>query len=204
MLRILVLTIILATPAFAQTEMPATDPARMKLGQMEHSMNSGMTMGNDRAAQGVGGSPLSEPGQSAFAAIAEVVATLEADPNTDWASVDINALRDHLRDMDVVTIRSSATTEPVDGGLRFVVTGNVDVVPSIERMTLGHASVMDGVDGWGYSAEVVDGGAAITVTVPEADMARLAGLGFYGMLASGMHHQPHHWMMATGNGMGMQ
>ena len=267
MLRILTLTTFLATPAFAQMQMPDTDNTQMKSGQMNHSMQSGMTMGDgqtaqmhggsmdasgggsmgmgnagnmmamsgmqemmqgmmkmmgamqggnmpghagkagkmtDTANQGVGGSPLSEPGQSGFAAIAEVVATLEADPNTDWASVDIDALREHLRDMDLVTVWSNATTEPVDGGLRFVVTGNSDVAPSIERMILGHASVMDGVDGWGYSSDVVDGGAAITVTVPDADLARLEGLGFYGLLASGMHHQPHHWMMATGNGMGMQ
>jgi len=42
------------------------------------------------------------------------------------------------------------------------------------------------------------------VIVPEADLARLEGLGFYGLLAAGMHHQPHHWMMATGGGMGMR
>ncbi len=164
----------------------------------------GAMQGGGAAAQGVGGSPLSEPGQSAFAAIAEVVATLEADPNTDWTSVDINALREHLRDMDVVTIWSKTVTEPVEGGLRFVVTGSAEVAPSIERMVLGHASVMDGVDGWGYTGEPVEGGAALTVTVPEPDMAKLSGLGFYGLLASGMHHQPHHWMMATGQGMGMQ
>ena len=250
MLRILALTTILATPAFAQSQMPANHNGQMDHSVMQsgngmdhgsmgapgggsmgmdeagnmmamsgmHEMMQGMTkmmgamqghMGGSghmtgAAKQGVGGSPLTEAGQSAFAAIAEVVATLEADPNTDWASVDINALREHLRDMDLVTVWSSATTEQVDGGLRFVVTGNGDVAPSIERMILGHASVMDGVDGWNYSADIVEGGAAISVTVPSADLARLEGLGFYGLLASGTHHQPHHWMMATGRGMGMQ
>jgi hypothetical protein len=37
-----------------------------------------------------------EPGQGAFAAIAEIIALLEADPNTDWSKVDITALREHL------------------------------------------------------------------------------------------------------------
>src|SRR5438046_3161300 len=40
-----------------------------------------------------------EPGQSAFAAIQEIVALLEADPGTDWTKVDIEALRRHLVDM---------------------------------------------------------------------------------------------------------
>ena len=163
---------------------------------------AGMMAGVSAAPQGVGGSPLSEPGQSAFAAIAEVIAVLEADPNTDWNNVNIDALREHLRDMEVVTIDSTAVAEDVDGGVRFTITGAPDVVPSITRMALGHAGVMDGVDGWKYSAEALENGAILTVLVPDSDLAKLKGIGFYGMLASGMHHQPHHWMMANGGGMG--
>lgn len=37
-----------------------------------------------------------EPGQGTFAAIAEIVALLQSDPTTDWATVDIEALRQHL------------------------------------------------------------------------------------------------------------
>ncbi len=180
-----------------------------RMGGMDHGAMrsgeggmSGIMSGPNSATQGVGGSPLSEPGQSAFAAIAEVVKALEADPNTDWNSVNIDALREHLRDMDVVTIDSTAVAEDVDGGVRFTITGAPDVVPSITRMALGHAGVMDGVDGWKYSAEALENGATLTVLVPEADLAKLKAIGFYGMLASGMHHQPHHWMMANGGGMG--
>ncbi len=171
-----------------------------QMGGMHEGEMDGMMGGAQ--AQGVGGSPLSEPGQSAFAAIAEVIAVLEADPNTDWNNVNIDALREHLRDMDVVTIDSKAVAEDVEGGVRFTITGAPDVVPSITRMALGHAGVMDGVDGWKYSAEALENGATLTVLVPEADLAKLKGIGFYGMLASGMHHQPHHWMMANGGGMG--
>ncbi len=174
-------------------------------GMMDGAGGDGMMggmMGGQDQAQGVGGSPLSEPGQSAFAAIAEVVRQLEADPNTDWNNVTIDVLREHLRDMDVVTIDSTAVAEDVDGGVRFTITGAPDVAPSITRMALGHAGVMDGVDDWRYSAEALDNGAVLTVLVPEADLAKLKALGFYGMLASGMHHQPHHWMMANGGGMG--
>ncbi len=164
---------------------------------MANGGNMASTAGGAQA-QGVGGSPLSEPGQSAFAAIAEVVAVLKADPNTDWSKVNIDALRNHLRDMDIVTIDSTTVSTEVEGGMRFDVTGAGDVTDAIRRMATAHAGMMDGVDGWSYSTEEIAGGAALTVIVPEADLAKLKGLGFYGIMASGMHHQPHHWAMATG------
>ena len=46
------------------------------------------------------------PGQDAFGAIAEVVQMLDADPSTDWSKVDLERLRQHLIDMDEVTMRS--------------------------------------------------------------------------------------------------
>jgi hypothetical protein len=194
----------LASPGFAQMEHSGSMAGMQGTASMKGTNVGGME-GKDSvnmASQGVGGSPLSEPGQSAFAAIAEVVRELEADPNTDWNDVTIDVLREHLRDMDVVTIDSIAVAEDIEGGVRFTITGGPDVAPSITRMALGHAQVMDGVDDWSYSAEALDNGATLTVLVPKADLAKLKGLGFYGMLASGTHHQPHHWMMANGGSMG--
>ena len=40
--------------------------------------------------------PLAEPGPGAFAALSEAVATLAADPDTDWSRVDVAGLREHL------------------------------------------------------------------------------------------------------------
>ncbi len=177
---------------------PAAMGGMAKMMQGMSEMMQSMQAGGAPAAQGIGGSPLSEPGQSAFAAIAEVVTVLKADPNTDWGKVNIRALRDHLRDMDVVTIWSDATAEGIPDGQVFTVTGDENVAPSIQRMVSAHARVMNGVDDWQYSAEMIEGGTRLSVTVPESDLARLKALGFYGILASGMHHQPHHWMMATG------
>ena len=190
MFKTIIAVSFMATPVFSQ--MAHTDGMTHGGGSMAMA---GMTTG---APQGVGGSPVSEPGQSAFAAIAEIVAVLKADPNTDWSKVNIDGLREHLRDMDIVTIDSKTETTEVDGGLRFVVTGEGDVADAIRRMAIAHTGMMDGVDGWVYSTEVVPNGAAMTVTVPEGDFARLRALGFYGIMASGMHHQPHHWAMATG------
>ena len=58
-----------------------------------------------------------EAGQDAFAAIAEVVKLLDADPMTDWSKVDLEALRRHLIDMNVVTLKSSVQRTQVVGGV---------------------------------------------------------------------------------------
>ena len=140
-----------------------------------------------------------EPGQGAFAAIQEIVGILVADPNTDWSAIDIDALRRHLVDMSNVTLYAQARTIPVDGGVRYEVTGSGAVRASIRRMIAAHAATMNGVGGWTYQAEDRPEGAAMTVTVPNpADIQKLRGLGFFGIMALGMHHQTHHLMIARG------
>jgi hypothetical protein len=152
--------------------------------------------------QHMGGAPAGavpvQPGQDAFAAIQEIVAMLEADPRTDWSKVDIDALRQHLVDMSNVTLSAHVARAPVDGGMRFDVTGEAAVVDSIRRMVTAHAATMNGVDGWTFAAAPIDGGASLTVHAPEKDAAKLKGLGFFGVLTLGMHHQMHHLMIARG------
>src|SRR4051812_32534782 len=64
-----------------------------------------------------------QPGQQAFGAIAEVVRLLDADPTTDWSTVDLERLRRHLVDMDEVVMRALVTQTAVPGGLAMDVTG---------------------------------------------------------------------------------
>ncbi|NOR61065.1 MAG: hypothetical protein GQ535_01050 [Rhodobacteraceae bacterium] len=191
MLKTILVLAAFAAPAFAQT----THTEGMVHVDGMHSDEPAMAM----AGMGATGTPLVEGGQSAFSAIAEVVAALQADPSTDWSVVDIDGLRDHLRDMDIVTIDSRSVASEIEGGLRFDVTGEGEVVAAIRRMARAHAGMMDGADGWNYSTVDIPNGAALSVTVFEAsDLAMLKGLGFYGIMASGMHHQTHHWAMASG------
>jgi len=204
MLKSILVLSALAAPAFAQTThtegMVHTDGMHDDGSVQTDAMTNSMAGMGAAEATGIGGTPLVEGGQSAFSAIAEVVAALQADPSTDWSVVDIDGLRDHLRDMDIVTIDSRSVTSEIEGGLRFEVTGEGDVVEAIRRMASAHAGMMDGADGWNYSTEEIPNGAALSVTVFEAsDLAMLKGLGFYGIMASGMHHQTHHWAMATGS-----
>jgi hypothetical protein len=159
---------------------------------MDHSKMDHSAM----MAQMSGGGP-TEAGQGAFAAIAEIVAILQADPMTDWSKVNIEALRQHLIDMDNVTLRAQVVEADVDGGAVFTVTSpDAAVAASIRRMTLSHAATMTGSGGWIMAAEEAPNGAVLTVTGPDA--AQIRALGFIGVMTVGMHHQAHHLALARG------
>ncbi len=90
-----------------------------------------------------------------------------ADPKTDWSKVDIDALRRHLVDMNNVTLFANVASTPIDGGMRFDVTGEVGVRDSIRRMVSAHAATMNSRDGWTFEAEDIEGGASLAVRRPQ-------------------------------------
>lgn len=140
---------------------------------------------------------LAEPGQSAFAAIQEIVARLTADPTTDWSRVNIEALRLHLIDMDNVMMRARIEASEIEGGARYRVTGPSEVFPSIQRMVRGHSQELE--SGWVVEQMATVDGAVISIADPTGrDKARIRGLGFAGMLTLDNHHQPHHYGIAAG------
>ena len=121
-----------------------------------------------------GSAVATEPGQGAFAAIQEIVQILVADAKTDWSKVDIDALRQHLIDMNNVTLAANVKNESIDGGMRFDVTGEGPVRDSIRRMTSAHAATMNGVDGWKFEAAEIEGGASLTVHAPAKGRGHVA------------------------------
>lgn len=141
-----------------------------------------------------------EAGQSAFAAIQEIVVLLEADRKTDWSRVDVEGLRQHLIDMQNVTLATQVSSSEFGGGLRFEATSDTPAVAaSIGRMVVAHVMTMDGVNGWRLEAAEIPGGATLTVTPAQAsDLDKIRGLGFIGVMTVGMHHQEHHLAIATG------
>jgi hypothetical protein len=142
------------------------------------------------------------PGQDAFGAIQEIVHTLEADPKTDWSKVDLEALRQHLIDMNEVTLKADVATKAVDGGLEMAVTGSGRTLAAIRRMVPAHAAEIDGVNGWSAKTAALDNGVLLTVTAGDPkEVGHIRGLGFIGILVSGSHHQPHHLAMAKGEPM---
>jgi len=82
-------------------------------------------------------------GQAAFATMSEVVRMLKADSTTDWSTVNIEALRQHLIDMDAVTMRSVVKQHNVDGGMEADVTGTGATAGAIKRMLSMHAMMLD-------------------------------------------------------------
>jgi hypothetical protein len=139
------------------------------------------------------------PGQDAFGAIQEIVRMLEADPKTDWSKIRLEALRQHLIDMNEVTLAADAAARPIAGGLEIAVTGGGRTVAAIQRMIPAHAQELSQLNGWSAKTEALTNGTRLIVTASDPQqVAHIRGLGFIGLLVSGAHHQPHHLAMAKG------
>jgi hypothetical protein len=139
------------------------------------------------------------PGQDAFGAIQEIVQILEADPKTDWSKVNLEALRQHLIDMNEVTLKAEASPKDIDGGLEIAVAGSGRTLIAIQRMVPAWAQTMNGHLGWSTKATELPNGELLTVTAGNPkEIRHIRGLGFIGLLVSGSHHQPHHLMIAKG------
>ena len=166
---------------------------------MHGGMQGGMGMHGGMHGQQPGalGAP-SMPGQDAFGTIQEVVQILQADPATDWSKVNIASLRQHLIDMDEVTLRAKAAERALDNGIEIVVTGESRTLEAIKRMVPAHVSELREI-GWAAKSEDLSNGVKLTVTAGESQpLAKLKALGFMGIMVQGAHHQPHHLMMAKG------
>ena len=138
------------------------------------------------------------PGQEAFGTIQEIVRILEADPTTDWSKVNIAALREHLIDMDEVTMRAVATERPLSNGVEITVTGEGRTRDAIKRMVPAHTHELVAL-GWQAGTEDLPNGVKLIVTTGNPrQLMKLKALGFMGIMVLGSHHQPHHLMMAKG------
>ncbi len=164
---------------------------------------SGGQMHHEQMMAQPGGQPIpTSPGQDAFGAIQEVVRILEADPATDWNKVSLERLRQHLIDMNEVTLHAGVKVESVAGGLQMDITGAGRVEQAIRGMVEPHAKELDQMKEWAARTERTPGGLRFVVTAKDPldgkTVARIRGLGFIGLLVQGGHHQPHHLAMAKG------
>jgi len=138
------------------------------------------------------------PGQDAFGAIQEIVKILEADSKTDWSKVDIGALREHLIDMNEVTLHAAADERPLADGVEIAITGEGRTLEAIKRMVPAHARELNLI-GWTAKVEELADGVRLTVTTSDlALVPKLKGLGFMGIMVLGSHHQAHHLLIAKG------
>ncbi|KQW21962.1 hypothetical protein ASC80_00695 [Afipia sp. Root123D2] len=190
-------------PGGMQGQMPGGMQGQMRermQGQMHEGMHGRMHEGHGRM-MGQPGDMSAQPempGQDAFGAIQEIVETLQADPATDWTKVNISALREHLIDMNEVTLHAVAEQHAVDNGVEITVTGEGRTLAAIKRMVPAHISEL-ARSGWSARTEDLPNGVKLIVASADpAQVTKLKALGFMGIMVQGDHHQMHHLAMAKG------
>ncbi len=201
-LSFLLLTLAVGTPAIHGQEV-ADDPPTVA--DCPHAGGEGNH--SHPIASAADQSPgISEFGQGAFAALAEMVGKLDSEPSVDWRRVRLDRLREHLIDMDRVVTTADVEVTELDDGFRARVTSqDPRTAAAIRRMLPAHGRTMDGHRGWRVRVEPPEedagGGSVVTVRSDQpSEVIRLKALGFAGFLVSGDHHRRHHWMMVTGGG----
>ena len=176
----LVLSLAIRLPAYAQSS-----------GGMDHTSHMGNT------------ASVAPAGQDAYAALAAIVAMLEADSTTDWTKVNIEALRQHLIAMNDVTLGARSRQTSVPGGARMDVTGDGRVAESIRAMLHPHAKMLNALGPYSTTVDDIPGGVRFTVTASDPrdqkTVAKIRGLGFSGLLTLGAHHAQHHLALARGH-----
>lgn len=214
----LAVTAVLAATVYAFAQMSSGGPmgvhGQMQQGDLMSQMHSQMMQGQDGMHGGIGmhggtgghggmhgqqsaatGTP---PGQDAFGTIQEIVQILQSDPKTDWSKVNIDALRQHLIDMNEVTLHAAAAQRMIDNGIEITVTGEGRTLEAIKRMVPAHVNELHEI-GWSAKSEDLPNGVRLTVLASEAQpLTKLKALGFMGIMVQGRHHQPHHLMIAMG------
>jgi hypothetical protein len=142
------------------------------------------------------------PSQAAYGAIGEVVRILKNDPKTNWANVNVEALRQHLIDMDDATMRAVVTQRNVPGGIEIDIDGAGRAGAAASRMAIAHARILAEGSEYRASSASIPGGVRMTVTARDPSNTRLVdrirGLGYAGIMTEGEHHARHHIALARG------
>ena len=194
-----------ALPAVAQEHHPPTSRAAdcAKIRDMSADHGTMDHAAHQAAMRECAGSLPTSPGSAAFGAIGEIVRLLQADPKTDWTKVNIEALRQHLIDMDHVTTRSDIVQRNLPGGIEVEVTGAGRTMLAIKRIAMAHSAMLDGSTEYVATAQEIRNGARIRVVAKDASntqlVAKIRGLGFAGLMTEGDHHARHHLELARGS-----
>ena len=146
--------------------------------------------------------PLTKPGNDIFGTIQEVVQKLEANPNTDWSKVDLEALRQHLLDMKAFTEEVQVVSKkPIENGVEIHVQPQTErAVGALQRLFSMHPAMIKSERGWDMTAKQSGRQWTITCTTKEkSEVEKVRALSYIGLLTEGAHHQMHHWMIAAGS-----
>jgi hypothetical protein len=146
--------------------------------------------------------PLVSPGNEVFGAIQEAIDSLNADPNTDWSKVNIEALRQHLIDMYEFTMKVTVINQkPLSNGNQVTVQpDNPRAKIALDHVLAMHPRMLKKEAGWDMSYHKNGDLYVIKVTTHKPkEVKKIQALGYIGILAYGTHHQRHHWMIVHGN-----
>jgi hypothetical protein len=149
------------------------------------------------------GSPiaLQQSGQAAFATLQEAIDHLIDDPTTDWQSVNVEALRLHLRDMNAVMMEVDVTdVVAIENGLSVLVQPRTPLAgAALSRMLTAHPAALAMETGWVMRVVREKRGYRVRTTGQNAvDADKIRGLSYAGWMAMGNHHPLHHWGIITG------
>jgi hypothetical protein len=138
------------------------------------------------------------PWQEAFGTIQEIINILVSDPKTNWKSVNIDALREHLIDMDQLTMYSKVERENIDNWLKMIVTWTGRTLDAINRMVTTHKSMtLDNVKNWNVDLKKLNNWVILTVISDNTnEVDKIRGLWFIWIMAIWSQHPVHHLMMA--------
>ncbi len=176
---------LLTVPVIAETQSDLTP-------QIQHSSLKHQKTSNS----------LTESGTDLFATIQEVIRRLSEDPDTDWSKVNLEALRDHLRDMFEFSYNIDVISQlSITNGARILVKPVTKRAEhALDKVLRAHPTMLKMETGWDMQSSKADGQYIITVTTTNpTEVNKIRGLGYIGVLAIGNHHQAHHWAMATGH-----
>ncbi|HIF88415.1 MAG TPA: hypothetical protein EYG22_07870 [Candidatus Thioglobus sp.] len=183
---------------FSQIHEPKMNHSNMDHSSMDHStmMSQGSTIIDN-------GTVLTEAGTDPFAVIQEVIAALEANDATDWSKVNIEALRQHLTEMQDMSLNVDVSQRKIENGFEAIIAPTTTRANrSLNRVLSVHPAQMESETGWKMAVKTNSEGnvyrIVVTASTPE-DIAKIQGLGYIGIMAYGNHHQPHHWAMASGD-----
>lgn len=144
---------------------------------------------------------LTESGTDPFATVQEIIAQLEANPNTNWEKVNIEALRLHLVQMQDMIMNVKVSQQSIKNGFQAVVVPTTDrALKSMISVLSAHPAQLRAETGWDMQVSRDNKVFTLTVTVNNPKkVSKIRGLGYVGIMAYGRHHPAHHWAIASGN-----
>ncbi len=146
-------------------------------------------------------SNLTQAGNDIFATIQEVIVKLNSNPDTDWSKVDIEALRQHLLDMNDMAVNVEILNrKPIKNGLQLTIQGTTArAEKTLVHVFKVHPMFLKRETGWDMQTQRYGKQFIVTTTTEKPEeVQKIIALSYIGLMAYGRHHQIHHWGMSTG------